>query len=77
MFLPTFTPFSSAALMANKGGTKTASDDTSTSFVFKPQKVKDKPLTDEQDVNKLAIQLGVSTISVGMLAILALKLRKM
>ncbi len=64
-------------LVKNKGGTETASDDTSTPFVFKPKKVKDKPLTNEQDVNKLAIQLGVSTISVGMLAILALKLRKM
>lgn len=61
----------------NRLRTKTASDDENTPFVFKPKKVEDKPLTDEQDVNKLAIQLGVSTISVGMLAILALKLRKM
>lgn len=71
-------PLFSAALMAkNRGGAKTASDDENTPFVFKPKKVEDKSLTDEQDVNKLAIQLGVSTISVGMLAILALKLRKM
>ena len=46
-------------------------------YLFLKKKSKDKPLTNEQDVNKLAIQLGVSTISVGMLAILTLKLRKM
>ena len=75
-FIVSTIPFTSH-LLKNRGGTKTASDDASTPIVPEPKKAKDKPLTNEQDVNKLAIQLGVSTISVGMLAILALKLRKM
>jgi hypothetical protein len=70
-FSPIVTPKNSS-----KGSTKTASDKGTLVPTFNKD-VGKKPLTEEHDATKLALQLGISTVSVGMLAILAIKLKRL